>query len=70
VGQLGRRPSYEYQLEAFTGYVRGGTQVPTDADDAVATAELIDACYRAARFPPRPRSVVFSEPPPGTGDGR
>jgi predicted dehydrogenase len=69
VEELGRRPTYEYQLEAFTAYVRGGADVPTDAEDAVATAELIDDCYRAAGFPPRPRSVVATEaglpPEPG-----
>jgi predicted dehydrogenase len=56
VEQLGRRPSYAYQLEAFAGQLRGGEPVPTDADDAVATAELIDACYRAAGLPLRPRT--------------
>lgn len=55
--QLGRRPSYAYQLEAFAGAIRDGAPVPTDADDAVATAELLDDCYRAAGFNPRPRSV-------------
>ncbi|TQM09169.1 putative dehydrogenase [Pseudonocardia kunmingensis] len=53
----GLRPSYAYQLEAFTAAVRDGVPVPTDADDAVATAELIDECYRAAGFAPRPRSA-------------
>ena len=56
VEQLGRRPSYAYQLEAFAGHLRGGEPVPTDAGDAVATAELIDACYGAAGLPPRPRT--------------
>jgi predicted dehydrogenase len=53
----GQRPSYAYQLEAFAAAVRDGAPVPTDADDAVATAELIDECYRAAGFAPRPRSA-------------
>jgi hypothetical protein len=37
-------------------HVRGGEPVPTGADDAVATAELIDDCYRAAGLPLRPRT--------------
>jgi predicted dehydrogenase len=56
--ELGRRPSYAYQLEAFTRAVRTGTPPPTGADDAVATAELIDACYQAAGFELRPRSPL------------
>jgi predicted dehydrogenase len=54
--RLGLRPSYAYQLEAFAAAVRDGAPVPTDADDAVATAALIDDCYRAAGFDLRPRS--------------
>ncbi|HYH29253.1 MAG TPA: Gfo/Idh/MocA family oxidoreductase [Pseudonocardia sp.] len=53
----GTRPSYAYQLEAFTAAVRDGAPVPTGADDAVATAELLDDCYRAAGFDLRPRSA-------------
>ncbi|PWI13998.1 gfo/Idh/MocA family oxidoreductase [Streptomyces sp. Act143] len=56
--RLGTRSSYTYQLDAFAARVREGTPVPLDADDAVATMELIDAGYRAAGFEPRPRSVV------------
>jgi predicted dehydrogenase len=56
VEELGRRSSYAYQLEAFAAAVRGGGPVLTGADDAVATAELIDAVYRAAGFEPRPRT--------------
>lgn len=56
VEELGRRPSYAYQLEAFALHIRGGEPVPTGADDAVATAELIDDCYRAAGLPLRPRT--------------
>ncbi|MFI6805184.1 Gfo/Idh/MocA family protein [Streptomyces luteogriseus] len=54
---LGTRSSYTYQLEAFAARVRGGAPLPLDADDAVTTMELIDACYRTAGFEPRPRSV-------------
>ncbi|MCX5425250.1 Gfo/Idh/MocA family protein [Streptomyces sp. NBC_00078] len=55
---LGTRSSYTYQLEAFAARVREGVALPLDADDAVATMTLIDACYRVAGFEPRPRSVV------------
>ncbi|MCX5250842.1 Gfo/Idh/MocA family oxidoreductase [Streptomyces sp. NBC_00201] len=55
---LGPRSSYTYQLEAFAARVREGVALPLDADDAVATMTLIDACYRAAGFEPRPRSAV------------
>ncbi|WP_433501450.1 Gfo/Idh/MocA family protein [Sphaerimonospora sp. CA-214678] len=55
VEHLGRRPSFAYQLEAFTAAVRTGTPVPTDADDAVVTMRLVDDCYRAAGLTPRPR---------------
>lgn len=51
---LGERSSYLYQLEAFISALRGGPPMPTGPDDAVATAELIDGCYRAAGLPLRP----------------
>ncbi len=54
VETLGRRPSYTYQLEAFTTWVRGGAAMPTDSDDAVATMTLVDACYAAVGLEPRP----------------
>ena len=53
---LGTRSSYTYQLEAFADRVRGGAALPLDAEDAMTTMSLIDACYRAAGFEPRPRS--------------
>ncbi|MGI5430052.1 Gfo/Idh/MocA family protein [Streptomyces sp. CA-179760] len=56
--RLGTRSSYTYQLEAFAAAVRDGAPLPLDADDAVTTMELIDACYRAAGFEPRPRTRV------------
>ncbi|GAA1576951.1 Gfo/Idh/MocA family oxidoreductase [Kribbella hippodromi] len=58
VEHLGTRTSYTYQLEAFAGAVRNGAPVLTDADDALATMELIDACYTAAGMTPRPVSVI------------
>jgi predicted dehydrogenase len=53
--ELGTRPSYTYQLEAFAARLRDGTPLPIDLDDAVANMALIDACYRAAGFSPRSR---------------
>jgi predicted dehydrogenase len=55
VEELGRRPTYTYQLEAFAARLRDGTPLPIDADDAVETMRLIDDTYRAAGFEPRPR---------------
>jgi predicted dehydrogenase len=52
--ELGRRSSYTYQLEAFAAHLRDGAPLPTDADDAVASMQLIDDCYRAAGLTPRP----------------
>jgi predicted dehydrogenase len=37
---------------------RGGAPMPTGPDDAVATAQLIDRCYRAAGLPLRPRATL------------
>ena len=54
---LGTRSSYIYQLEALIAALRGGAPMPIDTDDAVATAELIDSCYRAAGLPLRPRTT-------------
>jgi predicted dehydrogenase len=51
---LGTRSSYLYQLEALRAHLRGGTPFPIGTDDAVATAELVDATYTAAGFSPRP----------------
>jgi predicted dehydrogenase len=55
VEELGKRSSYTYQLEAFRDHLRTGSPLPIDSDDAVRAAELIDDCYRAAGFEPRPR---------------
>lgn len=51
---LGTRSSYIHQLGAFTAAIRTGAPMPTDANDAVATMQLIDDCYRAAGLAPRP----------------
>jgi predicted dehydrogenase len=55
VEQLGTRLSYTYQLEAFVARLRDDEPLPIDADDAVTSMQLIDDCYRAAGFDPRPR---------------
>jgi predicted dehydrogenase len=54
VEELGRRSSYTYQLEALRAHLRDGAPLPIDADDAVANMQLVDDCYRAAGFSPRP----------------
>lgn len=56
IEHLGTRSTYLYQLEALRAHLRDGVALPLDVDDAVATAELIDATYRAAGFAPRPAS--------------
>ncbi len=58
VERLGTRTSYAYQLDAFAAAVRDGTPLPIGPDDAVATMRLIDDCYRAAGFAPRPRYQI------------
>ena len=64
VERLGTRPTYTYQLEALRAHLRDGAPLPIDADDALATMELIDDCYRAAGFQPRPRTPR-TQPAPG-----
>jgi predicted dehydrogenase len=58
IERMGTRSSYIYQLEEFITAVRGGWRMPTDPDDAVATAQLIDQCYRAADLPLRSRKPL------------
>jgi predicted dehydrogenase len=55
VERLGTRPTYTYQLAALRAHLRDGAPLPIDADDALATMELVDASYRHAGFQPRPR---------------
>jgi predicted dehydrogenase len=55
VEQLGTRPTFSYMLEAFIDRIRNDEPLPIDVDDAVASMTLIDECYRAAGFEPRPR---------------
>ncbi|MFI6011177.1 Gfo/Idh/MocA family protein [Streptomyces sp. NPDC051243] len=56
--RLGTRSSYTYQLEALAAHIRRDAPLPLDAEDALATMELIDEAYRAAGFEPRPRTTV------------
>jgi len=53
VEHLTRRPTYEFQLEAFCRAVAGGPPPITGPEDAVANMEVIDAVYRAAGLEPR-----------------
>ena len=50
---FGKRPTYAYQLDAFTDAVLHGKPFPTTADDAVKNMTVIDAIYRAAGLPLR-----------------
>jgi predicted dehydrogenase len=51
--RLGRKPTYTYQLEAFTDAVLRGTPVLTPPSDAVANMRVIDEVYRHAGLPLR-----------------
>jgi predicted dehydrogenase len=53
VEHLSRRPTYEFQLEAFCRAVAGGEPPITDVADAIANMEVIDAVYRHAGLAPR-----------------
>jgi len=50
---LGKRPTYLYQLEAFTDAVLRGKPVLTSAEDGIVNMHIIDAIYRAAGMQPR-----------------
>ena len=51
--RFSRKPSYDFQLEAFVAAVEDGASFPTTAADAIRTMELIDAVYIAAGLPLR-----------------
>jgi predicted dehydrogenase len=53
VEHLSRRPTYEFQLEAFCRAVGGGPPPLTGTADAIANMEVIDAAYRQAGLEPR-----------------
>lgn len=48
-----RRPTYDFQLEAFAEAVLGGAKPVTGPDDSVANMAVIDAVYRASGLEPR-----------------
>ncbi|MEV0247223.1 Gfo/Idh/MocA family oxidoreductase [Nocardia sp. NPDC050712] len=48
-----RRPTYAFQLDAFTAAVLHGEPVETGPEDSVATMTVIDAIYAAAGLPAR-----------------
>jgi predicted dehydrogenase len=50
---LGNRPTYLYQLEAFTDAVLRGKPVLTSAEDGIVNMRIIDDIYRAAGMQPR-----------------
>ena len=52
-----RKPTYTYQLEAFTSAVLRGTPVLTPPPDSVQNMRVIDAVYRAAGLPLRGERV-------------
>lgn len=52
----GDASSYTYQLRAFASHVRSATANHSDAEDALAQATVIDACYTAAGLPLRAES--------------
>jgi predicted dehydrogenase len=53
VEHLSRRPTYEFQLEAFCRAVSGGDPPITGVTDAIANMGVIDAVYRRAGLEPR-----------------
>jgi predicted dehydrogenase len=53
VEHFGRRPSYDYQLDAFTGAVERGEPILTPPEDSIANMAVIDAIYTAAGLPLR-----------------
>jgi predicted dehydrogenase len=53
VERLSRRPTYEFQLEAFCAAVLRGAPILTPPSDAIANMRVIDAIYRKAGMQPR-----------------
>ncbi len=48
VERLSRKPTYEYQLEAFSAAVLHGADTLTPPSESIANMRVIDAIYRAA----------------------
>jgi predicted dehydrogenase len=53
VEHLTRRPTYDFQLEAFVQAVAGGPPVLTPPEDAIDNMAVVDDIYRAAGLEPR-----------------
>ncbi len=53
VERLTRRPTYEFQLEAFCAAVLRGEPTLTPPSDSIANMRVIDAIYEAAGMKPR-----------------
>jgi predicted dehydrogenase len=53
VERLSRRPTYAYQLDAFTAAVKDNAPVVTDPADSIRNMRVIDAIYQAAGLPLR-----------------
>ena len=53
VEHLSRRPTYDYQLDAFTAAVLRGEPILTPPADSIANMTVIDEIYRAAGLSPR-----------------
>ena len=51
--RFSRRPTYDYQLEAFVTAVRDGTPTLTPPSDSIANMRVLDAIYVAAGMTPR-----------------
>jgi predicted dehydrogenase len=51
--RLGRRATYDYQLDAFTGAVLRGEPILTPPADSIANMAVIDDIYTAAGLSPR-----------------
>lgn len=56
--RFSRRPTYDFQLDAFVAAAQDGASFPTTAADAIRTMELIDAIYNAAGLPLRQPTPV------------
>jgi predicted dehydrogenase len=52
--RIAGRPTYEYQLDAFTAAVLHGAPILTPPADSIANMRTIDDIYRAAGMQPRP----------------
>jgi predicted dehydrogenase len=51
--KFSRRPTYEYQLEAFCAAVLRGEPTLTPPSDSIANMRVLDAIYVAAGMTPR-----------------